>query len=145
MAKSVGMGQFARRMKVIAHTVIENAERAVRQSALVADQVAVMETPVDTARARANWITSIGSPVSREEDPPVAGDAGASATKALLQGASVISRWKVGQGSIFITNNVDYIIPLDEGSSQQSPEGMTKPALAAAQQVLRRAKLLKGV
>lgn len=145
MARSVGFGQFAKRMKVVAQGVTENVTLGVRKAALVADQVAVNETPVDTGRARANWIPSIGAPSGRTVDEPVTGDGHASEVFAVLNAVNLVSKWKAGSGhSIFFTNNLPYIERLDDGYSPQGSD-MTGKAVRAAQQVLKQHKLLKGV
>lgn len=76
-------------------------------------------TPVDTGRARAGWMVSLGAPstylppegdkVSPPEQPNIETD---------------------GIQSTFIINNVSYIKALDEGHSQQAPNGMVKLAVA---------------
>lgn len=145
MARSNGLGEFARRMSVVADIVSENIDKGVRKAYLVADQVAVSETPVDTARAKANWLPSIGAPAPGTIDPPVPGDAGASEAMALLAAQNVVVKWKAGKGvSLFLSNNLPYIIPLDDGHSPQSSD-MSGKAVAAAREVLRSHKLLKGV
>lgn len=145
MARSNGLGDFAKRMEVIADNVMENITLGVRKAALAADQVAVMETPVDTGRAKANWLPSIGSPAAGTVDPPVPGDGNASETFAMLRANQVIQKWQAGRGqSIFLTNNLPYIVRLEEGWSDQGRD-MAAHALEAAQYVLRKHRLLKGV
>jgi hypothetical protein len=140
MATSNGLGQFSRRMRVIAEVVGENAAKFVRRAAIAADQAVVLATPVDTGRARANWVTSIGRPrfVQSTSVDPGGGIA-------ISQGLSVIAGYKAGGGGIFITNSLDYIGFLEEGSSRQAPNGMTRFAIQAAQAQLKAGGLLKGV
>lgn len=140
MATSRSFREFDRRMQQIAQAVVRNTEREVRSAALVADQVVVMATPVDTGRARSNWVTSIGAPVFQNADPPGPGGAG---PKAISQGQQVIAQWRVGAGPIFISNSVPYIEPLDRGHSKQAPEGMTAQAVEAASRYLRKVRLLR--
>lgn len=86
-------------------------------------------TPVDTGRARANWQVSTGSPIlttiaetssAEHGNPPTAGEMAAAVRS--LAGA------KVGT-VIFITNNLPYIVPLNEGHSNQSPPGWVEQAV----------------
>jgi hypothetical protein len=128
-------------MRHIAGAVTDNTYREIRQAALVCDQVLVTSTPVDTGRARANWIVSLGAPVFTVEASP---GAGAATAKALAQGQSAIARWR-GVGPIFISNSVPYIEPLDHGHSKQAPAGMTTQAIQAASQHLRNARILRGI
>ena len=145
MATSNGLGAFSKRMKIVAAKVGDNARDIVRAAAISADTTAVITTPVDSGRARANWLTSIGEPDTRVEAAPIEGNGEASATKAISQGNQVINGWELGGGSIFIANSVAYIVPLDEGSSRQAPQGMTKQAVQSARVVLGTSKLLEGL
>lgn len=142
MAARPGFGDFIRRMKIRGRQVEENAGRAVRAAALAADQGVVLATPTDKGRARSNWHVSIGTPVATNLEPPVEGDGEAAAQKALAQAAPVIGAWKPGLGPIYITNGVPYIIPLEEGSSRQAPQGMISQGIAAARIAVRRIRLL---
>jgi hypothetical protein len=125
-------------MAVVAARVLTNSESKVRQAALAADTAAVLATPVDTGRARANWVASIGGvPAGRSVLPP--------SSDPLRQAQQVLARWREQQGAIFLSNGVPYIGELERGSSRQAPNGMTTLALQAAARVLRVPGLLKGV
>jgi hypothetical protein len=144
------MRQFAKRMTLIARKIRENTVKAVKRAAIAADQAAVLETPVDTGRARANWIVSIGAAVDEESDY-TSQDGGREANEgpagnhAMGQARTIISRYRLGQGGIYINNSLEYIGELDQGSSDQSPQGMTAAAIKAAQHQLRIARLLGGI
>lgn len=77
-----------------------------------------IKTPVDTGRARGNWQTSINQWSEEEHfsSDPVG------------EGATVLARIPPF-ATIFLTNNVSYIIYLEEGSSKQAPEGMVAISL----------------
>jgi hypothetical protein len=117
-------------MKVVAKKFAEGVDARVRRAAIVADQVAITQTPVDTGRARGNWRVGIGG------RPTGYSDEDRDASAAMAQGSSAINTWKSGEGSIYITNNVPYIVPLDEGSSAQAPNGMSAAAVQAARKEL---------
>jgi hypothetical protein len=138
MGLSRNLREFGTRMRVIARGVRDETQKIVRKAALVCDQVAVMATPVDTGRARANWIASIIAPADGIKDPDKSGGA------ALEQGAAVIGSYNIDFGSIYLTNNVPYIVPLENGHSRQAPQGMAKQAVAAGAEVVRGSKLLGG-
>jgi len=126
--------------------------QTVRKTALVGDQVLVLATPVDTGRARAGWIVSLGAPSSETPQTGESGDikeqrGATAAAKALAQARKAIGAYE-DQGSIHITNNVHYVPILDKGrvgnrGSRQAPDGMTKAGLAAMNDVIRRARLLE--
>jgi hypothetical protein len=151
MATSRSFGEFARRMNVVSRIVGKNVEKAVRRAAIAALDAAVVSTPVDTGRARANWVVSVGRP-SEYVVPPSEfgnkkiseGEAQALANSTVTQGKVPIETWKLGIGPIFIANSVPYIIALDEGASHQAPEGMSQFAVQAAQRELKKARLLRS-
>ena len=118
----------------------------IRKAALAVDQAAIFATPVDTGFARSRWVVTIGQPVTSSEDGvsesiEIGGDVAAAI--AASQGLKEIKKWK-GVGSIFINNPLGYVVYLDEGSSEQAPQGMTEQAIAAGQAVLKELKILEG-
>jgi hypothetical protein len=85
----------------------------------------ITATPVDTGWARANWVPSIGSPVSspsgtRENVSPALQQAGL---------ATVAVGYKLSAGQVFISNNVPYIGALNGGSSPQAPAGFVQDSI----------------
>lgn len=135
-------------MDLIAKAVERNTVKTVKRAAIAADQAAVLRTPVDKGRARANWVVSIGVPrfgIVSEGPGGGKGAAGAAANESLERARSTILGYRLGSGGIFITNSVPYIGKLDAGSSAQAPEGMTAAAIAAARRQLGEARLLDGV
>jgi len=79
----------------------------------------ILATPVDTGRARGNWQTAPGSPVAGETDrlDKSGGEAIAEVESKTPQGAGQVT---------YLSNNLPYIVQLEEGSSKQAPEGMVK-------------------
>jgi hypothetical protein len=108
----------------------------VRKAALAADQTAVLATPVDTGRARANWIVTVGDPAGEADRPN-----DKSGQSAIAQGQGQIAARRPGE-TIYITNNVEYIGFLEEGSSAQAPNGMLQAARQVAEAVARGARVL---
>lgn len=127
--------EFSQRMYVRAAKFEENVDLLMRTVALSVDQAVVMATPVDTGRARANWIVSIDAPAAGTTD-----EVGAAA--ALAQGAKVIAQYGDGMRTIHITNNLPYIKRLNEGWSAQAPAGFVEEAVAAGVKAVRGAQLL---
>lgn len=133
------MGEFSKRLVLRGRGVRQEVERSIRKAALRADQVVVLATPVDTGRARANWIASVIAPADRADNKP-----DPSGQAAINQAAAVVGSYKLEFGSIFLTNNVEYILPLEQGHSQQAPHGMVQQAIVAAKDVLNKTKVLLG-
>ncbi|WLJ71046.1 hypothetical protein [Sphingomonas phage Kimi] len=92
----------------------------------------VYVTPVDTSQALSNWQVNLGNPAPDELPPYYAGSrgstAGASSRQAIEEGFRELTYKKPGQ-PIFLSNLVDYIKKLDEGSSSQFPGGFVPRAL----------------
>lgn len=86
----------------------------------------VQKTPVDTGRARGNWQLTIGAPAEDvlENFPDAFNVLGSAEDEAGIERAlSQLSDLKPFQ-VVFISNNVAYIIFLEEGTSKQAPQGM---------------------
>lgn len=139
MGTSTSFGQFSQRIGMRVKKFTNNTEKVVRRSVIAGSNVAISTTPVDTGRAKGNWIAAIGTPHTDTVD--VVGSSAGNSAQA--QNQSTISRWKLGGGSIYLNNNLPYILPLDNGSSEQAPNGMSTAALEAMKTELRKARLLK--
>lgn len=141
------LNDFSRRITVRGRQVAENTDRLVRKVALAADQAVVMGTPVDTGRARSNWIAQIGSAPSGTIDAYAPGDAGSTAganTQAAIdQAESVISGYNSGE-EIHITNNLPYIQRLNDGYSAQAPANFVEQAVVEAAQVVQFGRIVDG-
>lgn len=141
------LDQFARRIKIQAHKMEENTNKMVRATALAIDQIVVTETPVDTGRARSNWIVALGSPARNTIEPYSKGEnlgKGEQANRgaAIAQGSAVIGTRRLGQ-DIYISNNLPYIGKLNDGTSAQAPAGFIEKAIQAGVATIKRSKLFK--
>lgn len=141
------LDQFSKRMMVRAERFEENVDRLVRKVAIVADQAVVSETPVDTGRARSNWIVSLGAAESNVIEAYAPGAQGSTAAEntqaAINQGQSVIANYQGGL-EIHITNNLPYIGELNNGSSAQAPADFVRLAIVAAVRAINRTRVLDG-
>lgn len=103
-------------------------------------------TPVDTGRAVGNWQVSIGSPVSGEID---AGKPNKSSGKsvsivgrnraisdAMRRATPKLSGLRLGQ-SIWIVNNVAYIVVLNDGGPNRTAHHMLERAVGNTRRALR--------
>lgn len=122
------LGSFSKRIKILGDRVVENAAQIARRAALAVDQTVVFATPVDTGRARSNWQVRLGQAAGGTLPEPSSAEGGAQ--RAVSEGQRVIPQFK-GDGEIHITNNLDYIQKLNEGSSAQAPEGFVEIAVQA--------------
>lgn len=140
--------RLERRAREIGRQVEEGATRTQRQTALVALRELVFATPVDSGRARSNWIVSPRVP-SRETREPYSPGSGLgsgetqNAGEAMQQGRLAVETHTPGD-DIYISNNLPYIRPLNDGSSAQAPAGFIERAVQRAQEAVRNARLLGG-
>lgn len=93
----------------------------------------LQRTPVDTGRARASWIATLGEPSTtkfeEEDDYP--------SDSALLQQIKRTAK-QTPDGVFWMTNNLPYIrtleyMPVGQGGSRQAPEGMVRVTMAEFQ------------
>lgn len=141
----MSLERFSRRMKRRANNVPHMANRVKRETALAVDQTVVMSTPVDTGTARSNWRVALGEPIGgiiEAYAPTSHGGAGETenARGALAQGKGEIEKSSPGE-SIHITNNVEYIVPLNQGHSAQAPAMFVESAVDAGVQAVRRSRI----
>jgi hypothetical protein len=97
---------------------VDNAEKVTRKIAFDMYKLIVRRMPVKDGRAKANTQISINS---LPENSIMEFDKSGSAT--ISRAGTVINNFKLGD-TIFIYNNVEYIVPLEYGLSKQAPGGM---------------------
>ena len=132
----VDLAGFARRMRVLADQVVDGTDLVTRATAVAASETVTLATPVDTGRARGNWQIGLGTPVRRETD---ANDR--SGQETITRNSRRVAARVPGQ-TIFISNNVPYIVELNAGSSSQAPAGFVEEAVQAAVAAARRVRIL---
>lgn len=126
---------FVRRIKLRARKIEKNTDTMVRKVILAVDQAVVLATPVDTGRARANWQPTLGDPATGTLPEPKS--SGAGLQMALEAANRIAAMYKGGQGSVVhITNNLEYIEYLNQGSSTQAPANYVGTAILVAVSVV---------
>ncbi len=92
----------------------------------------ILDTPVDTGRARGNWQTTKNTPAGGQIErlDPGGGQATQEAAEQVLS--------SISDGTLYLTNNLPYIMPLEYGhSAKQAPTGMVRKNLSRITQILR--------
>lgn len=94
----------------------------------------IEDTPVDTGWARANWVPSMGQPKLKDLPPTRPDDSQAVAGATAEQQGAVagLLAYTLKRGMVFVTNNVPYILDLNDGTSTQAPTGFVQRAIARA-------------
>lgn len=128
--------------------IAQEADRTVRAAALAADQAVVLATPVDTGRARSNWLVELDAPARTTIEAYAPGSegstAGANSNAALSQAQPVIASYDGDRNTgIAISNNLPYIGPLNSGSSRQAPANFVGKAVQAAVRQIQGARFLR--
>ena len=111
------------RFKVAFDNVESNVGDICKKMMLDLDAEIVAGTPVDKGRARSNWVPAIGEPSALVTD---AKDLSGSDT---TQRAQKMHAESPNFSIMFLSNNLPYIQPLEDGHSQQAPEGWIKLAV----------------
>lgn len=119
------MSTFSADLASFARLANESLDKIVREVAEELGSAIIKSTPRDTGRAMGNWQTTTGTPAADEIDRT--GETGALAE--LKQNVG-------GVGTVtYITNNLPYIMRLEQGWSDQSPPyAMVRGNMARIQQ-----------
>lgn len=118
------MNKFELDISAIIDKVKGREQIAVRKICQELHQGVTLKTPVDTGRARANWNVGINDVARFSHMAPF------DVSETLRNAERVLRKLAIGD-VIYISNNVDYIEFLEEGSSDQAPNGMVATTLRA--------------
>jgi hypothetical protein len=149
---------LANKLDKFAKSLPEIPNSAVRQagSAILFDLTEA--TPADVGEAISNWQASLNVPAenvvpafvpspkgrmrngvwTHTVDPQIT--RAANAPEAFAQGKEIISAKRPGE-PLFITNNTVQIVPLDQGSSTQTPQGFVARAIIIGRIILDKIKV----
>ncbi len=121
--------EFDLDLKHFAETLVpKQHEELVQKIAFETLQRIVVKTPVDSGRARGNWLVAVDSvPQGVVEIDKLSKDA--AVQLAMDNGVPVIESYR-GFKAISLANNLPYIGVLELGSSKQAPKGMVSITLA---------------
>jgi hypothetical protein len=131
--------EFSKNIGRLATRVVRNSDKTVKKVALAIDQTVVLATPVDKGRARANWIASLDKPAEGIADAfDKGGSQAIAAARATIDGYDGEINTEV-----HITNNLDYIGFLNDGSSSQAPAGFIQTGVRQGVAAVKGARLLE--
>lgn len=135
MADEMTINWETRKFRAFTHEMVkemedEQAEKALKKTAIDLLKRVIRKTPVDTGRARGGWLAFL-----EEENVAVnvSQDAGGNFSQEEVQRGIEEGDFEVdfrgASKRIQIMNGVEYIIPLEFGHSEQSPAGMLRIAM----------------
>lgn len=119
-----GSNSFALDLSKFAKNANADMKLVVKKIAFESFKRIILRTPVDTGRARANWGVAIGKPRTGMFVESSDKSGGGTINAAMSGVEQFVAAG--ADGSIFLTNNVPYIGPLEYGSSKQAPQGMVR-------------------
>lgn len=137
----------------IAKRFEEETNRLVQGVITEVHKTAAEETPVETGKAISNWQVGIGKPPSDVREPhfpfpkghgsgvPLEARRTPNVQASISEAAPVIATRKSEQTG-YVTNNLDYIGSLNDGSSRQAPSGFVEKAVLAGVQKVLTSKIL---
>lgn len=131
--------QFIRNIRRLGNNIEQNVNAEMIRTAILAQQVIILSTPVDTGRARANWIADVGTGFTgTTQGTDRSGDT------RIQKNAEIIRRRVAGsRADIHISNNLPYIGALNAGSSAQAPAMFVEQGIAAAVAALRNTRVVR--
>lgn len=139
-------GNLENRMAIYADRVSRNARSLNTKIGRTVHRKLVEATPVDTGRARSNWIVTTGSPTGIVIPPYAPGrhlgrSETANAAAAIRQAEAALAA-RAPEATIYIQNNVAYLARLNAGSSKQAPAGFVQKAITQAAEKIAQTRLL---
>lgn len=121
---------FSKQVENFAKKANDAAERTSRGIIIELFSSVISDTPVKEGRAQGNWQTSVGQPKTNEIER-------FHKEESINEVISVLGNSKLPP-TTYMTNNLPYIVPLEEGSSDQAPAGMMKKNVARIEQLIKK-------
>lgn len=138
------LADLANRMDKLAASLTMEASRCAVEAAVAIVEDLAYKTPVDTSAALSNWQGSLEMPNLNEIEPYYPGSKGSTKLRSARGTVETLKleleNKKFGQ-TIYITNNVEYIRKLNDGSSKQEPAGFVERAVLIGRKSIKRFKL----
>jgi len=147
VATSRTFNQLGTRLRLRALQVRDGVNKIVKLAAGGVVREVVFATPVHTGLARSNWIASLGTPSGKTISPHSPGNKlgrgeSANAIPAIRAAVTEIRNRQFNE-TVFITNNLDYIGKLNNGSSTQAPANFVAKSVQVGAAAVRAKKIFK--
>jgi hypothetical protein len=138
MVKMATLNEFAVNITKLSVALGTNLNVVKRRAAVAIHQTVTVATPVKTGRAKNNWNAELNKP---NRVKSLTGSFDKSGAVSIGEAKLVIKSSNEGD-SIWISNNLDYIINLNNGSSKKAPAGFVQKGIQTAVNFIRKAKVL---
>lgn len=138
------LADLAERMRKLAAGLQSEASRCALEvgEAVVTDLA--HRTPVDTSAALSNWLGALESPNMAVVEPHLPGHKGSTqlrSAQGTIEAFKIDTENKKPGQAIFISNSINYIRRLNEGSSKQEPAGFVHRAVLIARKKVKNFKM----
>lgn len=120
------------------------ANEVAKQVVMAVATDVIGHTPVDETTAASNWQGDIARPASFELPAIFPGSAGSTAAQSRAAAIAHVQRTTEDKDpgvSFYLSNLMDYIRKLNNGSSRQEPKGFVERATLVGRIAVRKAKL----
>jgi hypothetical protein len=127
MAESISVtaAGFSKALMSMTDHVTGNVEQVIRKACVDLYRAIVERTPVDTGRAKASWGLSTTGAAAPQAD----GEYSHSEIMGIIDGYVSDFKFTVHDDQVVITNNLEYIEYLENGTSYQPPRGMVSVSM----------------
>lgn len=127
------LGDLAVNMAKKSEKILTAADNLVGHLAQAILEAIVVDTPIDTGRAKSNWIVKVGRASGDTREAFVPGKKGSTRAENVIatleMGSQALAAYKHGS-TVHITNNLDYINDLNDGTiSRQAPPDYVQKAI----------------
>ena len=122
---------FSQQITRFGKNAADKVQRVRRGVNLKLFNAVILDTPVLTGRARANWRVQVGEPQLAEIDrEDKSGSVAIREVETAVQAST-------GDQPVYLANNLPYIEALETGRSKQAPEGMVRKNIARFARLIR--------
>ena len=138
------MFSLSDKMNKLANKVDVAANEISKEVALELVKILVFRTPVDTSQALSNWQVGIRTPVNTPIGPYAPGAGGSTKSQsrsATIERAKLFLASKRKGEPIFVSNVLDYIADLNDGTSKQAPKLFVETSVDLARKRVQSMKL----
>jgi hypothetical protein len=138
MAEMGSLKSFTIKMDKLSVKLGTSVEKVKRATAIAVHQTITVATPVKTGRAKNNW----NAELNRPNRTKILGEVFDKSGQIAVTKAKAVINQSNDADSIWISNNLDYIVDLNNGSSKKAPAGFVQKGIQTAVNFIKKAKVI---
>ena len=124
---SSNAADFAKSVTALSEKLNDSVEKGIRKACIDLYRAIVEKTPVDTGRAKASWGLATYHTNDSKNDPD---GYSFNEISGIVNQNVADFKFTVHDDQVIIYNNLEYIENLENGTSQQAPQGMVAISLS---------------